>query len=228
MQETQVWPQVRKIPGGGNGNPLWIGESHRQRSLVGDSPRGLKKSDVTEQVNNKTINNVIIWYCLPFLLQKTSCFPGKLCLIYRTPFSVIRFQLCCFCPLFVCHICVNCRQLFVNHLTPSTLRKIHFVSVSNSSQLSFIPHKCVLLWPFLEQVRHFSEFLHILSKRSCHKSQILLYLYMSRFCLFLNSLSSISLFWAFFFLTWVSLTIISTFLYIRRFFTLKNRLLFSM
>ena len=44
-------PWVRKIPGGGHGNPLQIflpGESHSRRSLAGYSPWGRKASDTTE------------------------------------------------------------------------------------------------------------------------------------------------------------------------------------
>ena len=47
MQET--W--VGKIPRGGHGNPLQyscLESPHRQRSLVGYSPWGLKESDTTE------------------------------------------------------------------------------------------------------------------------------------------------------------------------------------
>lgn len=130
----------------------------------------------------------------------------------------------CLCSPFICQICVNCRQLMWTNWLPPPYGKASFVSVCNSFQHSFIPHKYVFLWPFLEQVKHFSGFLHILSKRSYHRSKTFLYLYVSRRCLFLNSLSSISLFWALFF-TWVRLTVISKFLYIRRFFTLKKILL---
>ena len=42
-------PWVRKIPGGGSGNPVFLpGESHGQRSLVGCGPQGQKDSDACE------------------------------------------------------------------------------------------------------------------------------------------------------------------------------------
>ena len=43
-------PGLGKSTGGGNDNPLMFlpGESHRQRSLAGCSPRGHKESDTTE------------------------------------------------------------------------------------------------------------------------------------------------------------------------------------
>ena len=42
-------PWVRKAPGIGSGNPLFLpGVVHGQRSLAGYSPRGLKESDATE------------------------------------------------------------------------------------------------------------------------------------------------------------------------------------
>ena len=43
-------PRVRKISGGGNGNPLQylLGGSHGQRSLTGHRPWGCKQQDVTE------------------------------------------------------------------------------------------------------------------------------------------------------------------------------------
>ena len=50
-------PRLGKSPGEENGNPFqdscfW--KSHGQRSLVGYSPRGLKESDTTKQLNNKS------------------------------------------------------------------------------------------------------------------------------------------------------------------------------
>ena len=47
-------PGSRRLPGGGNGNPLQYplpGKSHGHRSLVGCSPWGLKESDMTEQLS---------------------------------------------------------------------------------------------------------------------------------------------------------------------------------
>ena len=45
-------PWVGVMPGGGHANPLHLpGESHRQRSLAGYSPRGHKESDVTEALS---------------------------------------------------------------------------------------------------------------------------------------------------------------------------------
>ena len=44
-------PWVRKIPGGGNGNPLQyscLKNPHEQRSLLGHSPQGRKEMDITE------------------------------------------------------------------------------------------------------------------------------------------------------------------------------------
>ena len=41
-------PRSGKSPGGGNGS-LLLEKSHRQRSLVGYSPWGLKESNTTEQ-----------------------------------------------------------------------------------------------------------------------------------------------------------------------------------
>ena len=44
-------PGLGRSPGGGHGNPLQLflpGESHRQRSLAGYSPKGHKESDTTE------------------------------------------------------------------------------------------------------------------------------------------------------------------------------------
>ena len=46
-------PESGRSPGEGNGNPLVFlpGESHGQRSLVGDSPQGHKESDTTGVTN---------------------------------------------------------------------------------------------------------------------------------------------------------------------------------
>ena len=46
-------PGLGRSPGEGNGNPLVFlpGESHRQRSLAGCSPRGRKESDTTERLS---------------------------------------------------------------------------------------------------------------------------------------------------------------------------------
>ena len=47
-------PGSRRLPGGGNGNPLQyplLGKFHVQRSLVGYSPWGHKESDMTEQLS---------------------------------------------------------------------------------------------------------------------------------------------------------------------------------
>ena len=44
-------PESGRSPGGGLGNPLqysFLENPHRQRSLVGYSPRGHKESDMTE------------------------------------------------------------------------------------------------------------------------------------------------------------------------------------
>ena len=37
-----------RSPGGGHGNPFFLGESHGQRSLAGYSPWSCKESDMTE------------------------------------------------------------------------------------------------------------------------------------------------------------------------------------
>ena len=47
-------PESGRSPGGGLGNPLqysFLENPHRQRSLVGYSPRGHKESDMTEQLS---------------------------------------------------------------------------------------------------------------------------------------------------------------------------------
>ena len=46
-------PGLGRSPGGGQGNPLqysWPGKSHRQRGLVGCSPKGSKDWDMTERL----------------------------------------------------------------------------------------------------------------------------------------------------------------------------------
>ena len=51
-QETQVWSRVGKIPWRRTWQPTPVflpGKSHEQRSLVGYSPWGHKKSDITDQ-----------------------------------------------------------------------------------------------------------------------------------------------------------------------------------
>ena len=45
--EVGLIPGSGGSPGGGNGNPLQSGKSHRQRSLVVCSPWGRKESDTT-------------------------------------------------------------------------------------------------------------------------------------------------------------------------------------
>ena len=57
MQETGFDPWVEKIPWRREWQPtpvLLPGESHRQRSLVGYSPWGLKESDTTERLSMHT------------------------------------------------------------------------------------------------------------------------------------------------------------------------------
>ena len=54
MQETRVQALGQKIPWRRKWHPtpvLLLGKFHRQRSLVGYSPRGRKESDTTEQLN---------------------------------------------------------------------------------------------------------------------------------------------------------------------------------
>ena len=56
------FPGSGRSPGGGNGNPLLVfllGRSHRQRSLAGYSPKGCKKSDMTEWLSTR-----YKWKCL--------------------------------------------------------------------------------------------------------------------------------------------------------------------
>ena len=66
-QETQVWSWVRKIPWGGNGNPLQYSclEIQGQRSLEGYSPWGHKESDITEQWHTHRVPRVPTWGLLP-------------------------------------------------------------------------------------------------------------------------------------------------------------------
>ena len=50
-------PGLERSTGGGHGNPLQLfvpGESYGQRSLAGYSPRGSKKSDMTEHLIQST------------------------------------------------------------------------------------------------------------------------------------------------------------------------------
>ena len=52
--DTRSIPKSGRSPGEGNGNLLQYpcpGKSHRQRSLKGYSPWGLKESDMTEQLS---------------------------------------------------------------------------------------------------------------------------------------------------------------------------------
>ena len=61
-------PGSRRSPGVGNGNPpvLLLGKFHGQRSLVGYSPWGHKKSDVTEHAHTRTYTHTHI-HTPPFL-----------------------------------------------------------------------------------------------------------------------------------------------------------------
>ena len=57
IQETQSDPWVGKIPWRRKWQPAPVvlpGESHGQRRLLGDSPKGLKESDVTERLTKHT------------------------------------------------------------------------------------------------------------------------------------------------------------------------------
>ena len=57
-------PELGKSPGEGNGNLLQylcLENPHGQRSLVGYSPWGLKKSNTTEQLNNNKVYPFIGW-----------------------------------------------------------------------------------------------------------------------------------------------------------------------
>ena len=58
-------PWVRNIPGGGHGHPLWYGESHGQRSLVGYSPGGGKRAGhdiATATTRTKSLmQRVFLW-----------------------------------------------------------------------------------------------------------------------------------------------------------------------
>ena len=49
--DTGSVPELGRLPGEGNGNPLQyscLGEFHGQRNLVGYSPWGRRESDMTE------------------------------------------------------------------------------------------------------------------------------------------------------------------------------------
>ena len=52
-------PELGRSPGEGNGNLDWrifmTGESHRQRSVAGYSPWGLKESDTTEHAHTHVL-----------------------------------------------------------------------------------------------------------------------------------------------------------------------------
>ena len=55
-------PGLGRSPGKGHGNPLQyscLENPHGQRSLVGYSPRGCKKLDMTEQLSTKEENSTI-------------------------------------------------------------------------------------------------------------------------------------------------------------------------
>ena len=55
-------PGLGRSPGKGHGNPLQyscLENPHGQRSLVGYSPRGCKKLDITEQLSTKEENSTI-------------------------------------------------------------------------------------------------------------------------------------------------------------------------
>ena len=55
-------PGLGRSPGKGHGNPLQyscLENPHGQRSLVGYSPRGRKKLDMTEQLSTKEENSTI-------------------------------------------------------------------------------------------------------------------------------------------------------------------------
>ena len=59
---TGSTPGLGRSPGVGNGNPLQYflpGKFHGQRNLVGDSPRGCKKSDTTEH----TLIHIVALQC---------------------------------------------------------------------------------------------------------------------------------------------------------------------
>ena len=63
MQETWVWSWVEKIPWRREWQPIPVflpGEFHRQRSLVGCSPWGLKESDTTEQLTLYTFCIILL------------------------------------------------------------------------------------------------------------------------------------------------------------------------
>ena len=54
IKEVGLIPELGRSPGGGNGNPLQyscLENPHRQRSLAGYSPWGLKESDMTERLS---------------------------------------------------------------------------------------------------------------------------------------------------------------------------------
>ena len=57
LQRGGLDPWLGRSPGVGNGNPLQcscLADSHRQRSLVGDSPWGCKELDTTEWLSTGT------------------------------------------------------------------------------------------------------------------------------------------------------------------------------
>ena len=54
MRDLDLMPGVERSPGGEHGNPpqfSCLENPHRQRSLAGYSPQGLKESDTTELLN---------------------------------------------------------------------------------------------------------------------------------------------------------------------------------
>ena len=72
-------PGLGRSPGGGHGNPLQhscLENPHRQRSLVGYSPWGLKESDITEAIQH-IAQNVEVWRFPPFSFCLFSTTPKK-------------------------------------------------------------------------------------------------------------------------------------------------------
>ena len=63
----ETWVQslgLGRSPGGGHGNPLQYScqeNPHRQRSLVGYSPRGHKESDTTERLSSNRADKLTHW-----------------------------------------------------------------------------------------------------------------------------------------------------------------------
>ena len=73
-------PRLGRSPGKGNGNPLQsscLENSHRQRSLVGYRPWGLKESDTTERLTSLPFLSWVVGSAMInfiFLLCRTSLF----------------------------------------------------------------------------------------------------------------------------------------------------------